>query len=123
MQIMELMMNNWFLVIIGICLICILIIFIKNLLSAPTDVQVKVIKEFIYMLILNAEKELGSSTGQAKLAMVIKEFYSTCPIDLRSLIPEQMILEFIEEGVERMKKYFENDSVVKQNILKLGDVK
>lgn len=115
--------ENWLLVFVIICIAGCFIIYSKKFLRLPTYEQIKVIKDFIYTLVLSAEKELGSSTGQAKLAIVIQQFYSTCPIDLRRLISEKTIIEFIEESVERMKKYFESNPEVKENILKSGDTK
>lgn len=120
MNIINWILGNWFLVVVFMCFFGCFILYIRKFFKLPTNEQIKVIKDFIYTLVLSAEKELGSSTGQAKLATVIQKFYSTCPIDLRKFMTEKMIIDFIEESVERMKKYFENNPVAQENILKVG---
>lgn len=104
--------------IIFVVILAIVAIFVTRFLLMPTEMKRKVLKEFIYLLVLEAENEFGNGTGQAKLSYVIKMFYEKCPIDIRRFVPEQMIIDWIEEAVKRMKVYFETKPDIKSNILK-----
>lgn len=83
---------------------------------SPDDQMAK-IKEMIYSLVLEAEKLLGSSTGEAKFAQVISWIYERFPFDLVKLISQEQLKELIEDAVTRMKEYFEKNPKGAQNIL------
>lgn len=107
-----------FLILLGLVILYITAICIKIFLLMPTSIKRKIIKEFIYSLVLEAEKIFGSKTGEIKFSFVIRTFYTQCPIDLRRFVPEQMIIDWIEESVIRMKNYFKDNLQFKTNILK-----
>lgn len=117
MEIISFVMDYWFIALVLICAGVVAGASLYKFVKLPTAEQVTIIKDFIYDLVLAAEKELGGSTGQAKFAKVITWFYSKCPVDLRRLFPEALIMEFVEEAVERMKEYFKNNPKAQENIL------
>lgn len=118
MKIVSFILDYWFIALALICAGIVIGASLYKFLKLPTEEQVIVIKDFIYDLVLAAEKELGGSTGQAKFAKVITWFYSKCPVDIRRLFPETVIMEYVEEAVERMKEYFKNNPKAQENILK-----
>lgn len=107
---------NWFSILLMLVILYITVICVKIFLLMPTSIKRKIIKEFIYSLVLEAEQNFGSKAGEIKLSFVIRTFYTQCPIDLRRFVPEQMVIDWIEESVIRMKNYFKGNSQFKTNI-------
>lgn len=97
---------DWFLILLGLIILYITVICVRIFILIPTSVKRKIIKEFIYSLVLEAEKNFWGKAGEIKLSFVIRTFYTQCPIDLRRFVPEQMVIDWIEESVIRMKNYF-----------------
>ena len=117
MQVIKFIVEYWFVLLLIISGVSVAGVALYRFLKLPTSEQITIIKDFIYDLVLAAERELGDATGQAKFAKVISWFYSKCPFDIRRLFPEALIMEFIEEAVQRMKEYFERNPKAKENIL------
>lgn len=109
--------ENLFWLIIFIYIIAAILRPIKKYIQRPPAQRQKILKTYIYNLVLEAEKKLGSKTGQAKLALVVKTFYSKCPADLRRFIPESCVLEWIEDCVQDMKYSLEQDPELKDRLL------
>lgn len=61
------------------------------------------VKKIILALVVQAEKTLGSGTGELKYALVLDAIYSKLPYILRFLFTKKEIDTFIEEAVRKMK--------------------
>ena len=62
------------------------------------------VKKIVLALVVQAEKTLGSGTGELKYAMVIDAIYNKLPSILRFLFTKKEIDMFIEEAVIKMKE-------------------
>ena len=62
------------------------------------------VKKIILALVVQAEKTLGSGTGELKYAMVIDAIYNKLPFILRFLFTKKEMDTFIEEAVVKMKE-------------------
>lgn len=62
------------------------------------------VKKIVLALVVQAEKTLGSGTGELKYAMVIDAIYNKLPFILRFLFNKKEIDMFIEEAVIKMKE-------------------
>lgn len=62
------------------------------------------VKKIVLALVVQAEKTLGSGTGELKYAMVIDALYDKIPTVLRFLFTKKEIDTFIEEAVSKMKE-------------------
>lgn len=67
------------------------------------------VKKIILSLVIQAEKALGSKTGELKYAMVIEKLYTVLPTLLRVLITQKEIHNLIESSVKYLKDYLNND--------------
>jgi len=67
------------------------------------------VKKIILSLVIQAEKTLGSKTGELKYAMVIERFYSTLPFIIKVLFTKKEIDNFIEEAVQFLKDYLNEE--------------
>ncbi len=61
------------------------------------------VKKIILSLVIQAEKALGSGTGDLKYAMVVDRAYSVLPTLIRFLITKKELDNLIEEAVQYMK--------------------
>lgn len=62
------------------------------------------VKKIILSLVVQAEKALGSGTGELKYAMVIEAVYNKLPTVMRFLFTPEEIDNMIEEGVNKLKE-------------------
>jgi hypothetical protein len=62
------------------------------------------VKKIVLALVVQAEKTLGSGTGELKYAMVIDAIYNKLPFILRFLFNKKELDTFIEEAVSKMKE-------------------
>lgn len=63
------------------------------------------VKKIVLSLVVQAEKALGTGTGELKYAMVVERVYAVLPAILRFLITKKELDKLIEEAVQYMKKY------------------
>ncbi|MEA4849006.1 MAG: hypothetical protein VB106_17365 [Clostridiaceae bacterium] len=61
------------------------------------------VKKIILSLVIQAEKALGSGTGDLKYAMVVERAYVVLPTLIRFLITKKELDNLIEEAVKYMK--------------------
>lgn len=65
------------------------------------------VKQIILSLVVQAEKALGSGTGELKYALVVERLYYVMPPMLRFLYTKKEIDQYIYDAVEWLKKYLE----------------
>ena len=85
-------------VIIAIALVCGIIWFVK----LPKEKQIANIKEWLKFAVIEAEKELGSGTGQLKLRMVYDMAVKQFPFIVQ-LIPFDTFSKWVDEALDWMR--------------------
>lgn len=63
------------------------------------------LQKIILALVTEAEKKLGSGTGELKYAMVVERLYAVLPWILRLLYSQKQIDRIIEEAVVYLRRY------------------
>ena len=86
------------LVIVAIALVCGIIWFVK----LPKDKKIANIKEWLKFAVVDAEKELGSGTGQLKLRMVYNMAVKQFPFIVQ-LIPFHTFSGWVDESLDWMR--------------------
>lgn len=86
------------LAIVAIALVCGIIWFVK----LPKDKKIANIKEWLKFAVVEAEKELGSGTGQLKLRMVYDMAVKQFPFIVQ-LIPFNMFGRWVDEALDWMR--------------------
>ena len=86
------------LVIVAIVLVCGIIWFVK----LPKDKKIANIKEWLKFAVVDAEKELGSGTGQLKLRMVYNMAVKQFPFIVQ-LIPFDTFSKWVDEALDWMR--------------------
>ena len=86
------------LVIVAIALVCGIIWFVK----LPKDKKIANIKEWLKFAVVDAEKELGSGTGQLKLRMVYNMAVKQFPFIVQ-LIQFDIFSGWVDEALDWMR--------------------
>lgn len=86
------------------------ILFIGVLLSYLASKPNGIVAKLIYGLVIDAEKDLGSKTGQLKKKQVISKVYSQLPVCIRLLVNEDTVERLINEAVHFMKEALEQNN-------------
>lgn len=107
MSILYWLFDNWFLIVVFLCVLFTFISHLNQVLLLSPKQRQELIRNTILDLVLEAEKQLGSKTGEAKLQLVINNFYKKYPI-AKLAIKEDSLITFIEESVQKMKETLEN---------------
>lgn len=93
----------------NLALILSAIIVIAVLLVSYKAGNKKTLKRIILALVVQAEKELGSKTGELKYAMVVERVYQIMPRILKLLLSKKELDNMIEDAVLYLKVYLTKD--------------
>ena len=99
------------LVIVAIALVCGIIWFVK----LPKDKKIANIKEWLKFAVIDAEKELGSGTGQLKLRMVYNMAVKQFPFIVQ-LIPFDTFSGWVDEALDWMRDQFAENKVTQSYV-------
>lgn len=97
---------HWLDIALAIVFILFFAISLSNLASKPNGI----IAKLVYGLVIDAEKDLGSKTGQLKKKQVISKVYKQLPVCLKFVINEATVSRFIDEAVHFMKESLEQNN-------------
>ena len=65
------------------------------------------VRQAVLSLVVQAEKALGSGTGDLKYVMVVENVYKILPPILKLLISQNELDNMIEDAVQYLKEYLE----------------
>ena len=99
------------LVIVAIALVCGIIWFVK----LPKDKKIANIKEWLKFAVVDAEKELGSGTGQLKLRMVYNMAVKQFPFIVQ-LIPFDTFSGWVDEALDWMRDQLAENKVTQNYV-------
>lgn len=85
--------------------ILVVLFFIIGLLFLYKRGKKEFVRQVVLSLVVQAEKALGSGTGELKYAMVVENLYNVLPKILTTLFSMKEIDNLIETGVQYMKNY------------------
>ena len=67
---MDWLINNWYLIVAAGAVIGAAVFAVRKFLGLPTEQQIRNFQEWLKWAVAEAEKQLGSGTGQLKLRLV-----------------------------------------------------
>ena len=97
---------HWLDIVLALVLFLFFGILISYLASRPNGLLAKI----IYGLVIEAEKDLGSKTGQLKKKQVISKVYRQLPVFIRFVVNEATVSRMIDEAVHFMKESLEQNN-------------
>lgn len=105
MNIIQFLAANWDSALVVVGFIVVLVVLIKR-------GETKILKQILFNLVTQAEKQFGSGTGTLKFAAVADWIYQRIPAILKLLFTEKDIARMIEAVLEEAKKAWgTNDNI------------
>lgn len=84
--------------------IIVTILFVVGMLLLYKNNKKDVVKKILLSLVVQAEKALGSGTGELKYAWVVDNFYNKMPGIIKLLFTKKEIDTMIEQSVQKLKE-------------------
>lgn len=110
---MNFIIDNWYIIIGILALVIFVIAMIVYFFNLPTAKQIENVKEWLRWAVTEAEKELGSGTGQLKLRMVYDMAISQFAW-ISKFVSFEMFSEWVDEALQWLnKQLFTNENVKK----------
>lgn len=112
---LEFITNYWYILLAAVAAIVVggylLYVFIKK----PTSSQIAKVKEWLLYAVTEAEKELGSGTGQIKLRYVYDMFIAKF-VWLTKVISFEAFSVLVDEVLEKFRNLLEENEALKQYV-------
>jgi len=106
---MEFLVNYWYFIVAAIAILAVAGYAIYVFVHRPTDEQLSKIKEWLLYAVTEAEKELGSGTGQIKLRYVYDMFIAKFPWAVKIISFESFSL-LVDEALDKFRDLLEQNS-------------
>ena len=97
MNVLTLLAKNWDSVLVVVAFLAVVVVLIKR-------GETKILKQILFNLVTQAEKQFGSGTGSLKYAAVADWIYQRIPAVLKLLFTSNDIEKMIEDVLEEAKK-------------------
>ena len=97
MNVLTFLAKNWDSVLVIVAFLALVVVLIKR-------GETKILKQILFNLVTQAEKQFGSGTGSLKYAAVADWIYQRIPAVLKLLFTEKDIANMIEAALEEAKK-------------------
>ena len=108
---MEWLINSWYLIVAAGAVIGAAVFAVRKFLGLPTDQQIENLKEWLKWAVTEAEKELGSGTGQLKLRRVYDLALAKFPWIAR-LVPFEEFSMWVDEALIWLGKQLESNKAI-----------
>lgn len=112
---MKFIVENWYIILACVAFVTVAIGLIYHFFKLPRASQIAKIKEWLLYAVAEAERELGSGTGQLKLRKVYDMFVTKFPF-LVKFISFEYFSNIVDEVLVKFKKMFETNNNVKQYV-------
>ncbi len=103
-------------IIIAICLLCIGLVYFFRL---SKEKQQQIIKEWLLLAVVRAEKELGDGTGQLKLRFVYDLFLDKFKV-ISYIISFEQFSKLVDDSLEIMRTMISNNKKVEDYVKQQG---
>lgn len=97
MNVLTFFVKNWDSVLVVVAFLALVVVLIKR-------GETKILKQILFNLVTQAEKQFGSGTGSLKYAAVADWIYQRIPAVLKLLFTSSDIEKMIEAALEEAKK-------------------
>lgn len=97
MNVLTFLAKNWDSVLVVVAFLAVVVVLIKR-------GETKILKQILFNLVTQAEKQFGSGTGSLKYAAVADWIYQRIPTVLKLLFTSSDIEKMIEAALEEAKK-------------------
>lgn len=109
---MNVLIENWAVVFAIACVLCMVLATVISFMKLPNNEKIKNVKEWLKWAVVEAEKQLGSSTGQLKLRLVYDMFCARFG-EIAKYVPFETFSKWVDEALEWMKNQLESNDAIK----------
>lgn len=115
--VMTWLSNNWFSLFCLIALLGWMVILNKKMKDGidPNEEDINKFREWLLFAVMEAEKELGSGTGQLKLRYVYDKARSKYPF-ITNFISFEMFSEYVDEALDKFKAMLKSNKYVQDYV-------
>lgn len=107
---MEFLVNNWMLIIVAVAAISVISFAIYKFVKTPSAAQIQKVKEWLVYAVAEAEKYLGSGTGELKLRHVYDAFINKFPYLVAVISFEDFNL-YVEEALNKFNEMLQIEPI------------
>ncbi len=115
MEIMNFLSENWYVILLAVAALAVIVYLVCKFFKLPRGTQLAKVKEWLLYAVAEAEKELGSGTGQLKLRYVYDMFVAKFPF-LVKFVSFELFSKLVDEVLEKFKKMFNENRAIKQYV-------
>ena len=108
MTVLSFIATYWYLIVAAIAIIALVSIKVYVFLKTPGKEQLNKIQEWLVWAVAQAEKELGSGTGQMKIKYVYDLFITKFPA-VAIFIKYDTFKEMVEKALDEFKDLIDNN--------------
>jgi len=105
--------ENWYLLAAGIAAAAAACFAVLRFFQLPSAAQAAKVKEWLLWAVIQAEKELGSGTGQVKLRQVYDLFVQRFPA-VAAAVSFDTFGGWVDEALEEMREMLKQNRAVKE---------
>lgn len=113
---MNWLVENWYVVVGCLGLLTCMGVGVYLFINEPTDKKLKNLKEWLKWAVVEAEKALGSGTGQLKLRMVYDMAISKFGW-LKNIVTFETFSKWVDEALIWMDKQLASNPIVKSMVI------
>lgn len=112
---MNFLIENWFTIVAVLAVVTCVVIAIVKFIKSGTAAQLSNLKEWLLYATIEAEKALGSGTGQLKLRTVYDMFLAKFPW-LAKIISFEKFSDLVDDALENMNELLSKNSAVQSYV-------
>lgn len=91
---------------------------INKFTNMTNDDKIRLIQNWLLGAVILAEKQLGSGTGEAKLALVFQWFTEKFP-KISMLMTEEQFDNYVKEALKKMRKMMSDNEAINNYLIGL----
>lgn len=112
---MNFIAEYWYLIVVAVAIVAVAIYMVCKFFKLPRASQIAKVKEWLLFAVTEAERELGSGTGQLKLRYVYDMFVTKFPY-LVQFVSFDFFSNIVDEVLVKFKEMFKTNVAVKQYV-------
>lgn len=109
----EWIVENWFIIVALAAVAGGVACAIYKFAGLPTKEQIAKIKQWLLLVVTQAEKELGGGTGQLKLRYVYDLFISRFPTTAK-IVSFETFSKWVDDALDDMRKMLESNKAAQE---------
>ena len=115
MEFMDFIIDHWYLIIAFVAVGAAGGIAVYHFIKLPTNDQLDKVREWLLWAVTEAEKDLGSGTGQLKLRQVYDQFVARFPW-LAKVVPFSTFSDLVDEALIDMREMLKHNEAVQAHV-------